>query len=64
MKPLDERLFKDRFVGLISWAEQEPKTGYPLVWPECTFTFSSQMTVVDQLNLYGMGDRVNPAPPT
>jgi len=62
MKPLDERLFKDRFVGLISvgGARTENWTSFGLAGMHL-LTFSSQMTVVDQLNLYGMGDRVNPA---
>ncbi|MDL2294192.1 flavodoxin family protein [Ruminococcaceae bacterium OttesenSCG-928-D13] len=62
MKPLDERIFKDRFVGLISvgGARTENWTSFGLSGMHL-FTFSMQMTVVDQINLYGSGDRVNPA---
>lgn len=62
MAPLDERLFKDRFVGLISvgGARTENWTSFGLAGMHL-LTFSMQMTVVDQINLYGSGDRVNPA---
>lgn len=62
MALLDERLFTDRFVGLISvgGARTENWTSFGLSGMHL-LTFSMQMTVVDQINLYGMGDRVNPA---
>lgn len=59
---LDERLFKDHFVGLISvgGARTENWTSFGLPGMHL-LTFSMQMTVVDQMNMYGMGDRVHPA---
>jgi multimeric flavodoxin WrbA len=60
--PLDDRLFKDHFVGLVSvgGARTENWTSFGLSGMHL-LTFSMQMTVVDQINLYAMGDRVNPA---
>ena len=62
MRLLDERLFKDRFVSFISvgGARTPHWTSMGLTTMHC-LTFSMQMTVVDQIDLYGMGDRVNPA---
>ncbi len=59
---LDERLFKDRFVGFISvgGARTPHWTSFGVSGMHL-LTFSMQMTVVDQIDLYGMGDRVNPA---
>lgn len=60
MERLDERLFKDRFLGLVSvgGAVTENWTSFGLSGLHL-LTFSMQMTVVDQLNLYGMGERVS-----
>jgi multimeric flavodoxin WrbA len=60
--PLDERIFKDHYVGLISvgGARTENWTSFGMSGMHL-LTMSMQMTVVDQMNLYGMGDRVNPA---
>lgn len=58
---MDERLFKDRFLGLISvgGARTENWTSLGLLNMHL-FAPSMQMTVVDQMNVYGMGDRVSP----
>lgn len=59
---LDERLFKDRFVSFISvGGARTPHWTSLGVVNMHMLTFSMQMTVVDQIDLYGMGDRVNPA---
>jgi len=62
MESLDPRYFKDRVVGLISvgGARTENWTSFGLSGMHL-LTFPMQMTVVDQYNLYGMGDRVHPA---
>lgn len=58
---LDPRLFKDRFVGLFSVGGARTENWTSMGLPGMhLLTFSMQMTVVDQMNLYGMGDRVNP----
>lgn len=62
MAPMDERYFKDRYVGLISvgGARTENWTSFGI--PSMYFlTFPMQMTVVDHYNYYGAGDAVNPA---
>jgi len=62
IKSMDVKYFKDRMVGLISvgGARTENWTSFGLNGMHL-LTFSMQMTVVDQYNLYGMGDKVNPA---
>lgn len=62
MEPLDSRLFTDRFVGLISvgGARTENWTSLGLSGMYL-LTIPMQMTVVDQINLYAMGDRAHPA---
>ncbi len=59
---LDPRLLKDRFLGLISvgGARTPHWTSLGLANMHL-LSFSMQMTVVDQIDLYGMGDRVSPA---
>lgn len=58
---LDKRLFKHRYVGLISvggaTTEHWTSLGLPTMH---LMTFSMQMTVVDQYNAYRMGERVHP----
>lgn len=58
---LDPRLFKDRFLGYISVGGARTENWTSLGLPNMhLFGFSMQMTPVDQLNVYGMGDRVKP----
>jgi len=59
---LDPRLLKDRYLGLISvgGARTPHWTSLGLANMHL-LSFSMQMTVVDQIDLYGMGDRVSPA---
>ena len=58
---LDPRLFKDRFIGYISVGGARTPHWVSMGLPNMhLFGFSMQMTPVDQLNVYGMGDRVKP----
>lgn len=58
---LDPRLFKDRFLGYISVGGARTENWTSMGLPNMhLFTFSMQMTPVDHINVYGMGDRVKP----
>jgi len=58
---LDPRLFKDRFLGLISVGGARTEHWTSMGLPNMhLFPFSMQMTVVDHYNAYDMGDIVNP----
>ncbi len=58
---LDPRLFKDRFLGYISVGGARTENWTSMGLPNMhLFGFSMQMTPVDQINVYDMGDRVKP----
>jgi multimeric flavodoxin WrbA len=58
---LDPRLFKDRFLGMISVGGARTENWTSMGLPNMhLFSFSMQMNVVDHYNAYRMGDIVNP----
>jgi uncharacterized Zn finger protein (UPF0148 family) len=58
---LDPRLFKDRFLGLISVGGARTDHWTSMGLPNIhLFSFSMQMTVIDHYNANRMGDIVNP----
>ena len=58
---LDPRLFKDRYLGLISVGGARTEHWTSMGLPNMKLlSFSMQMRVIDEFNAYGMGDRVNP----